>query len=199
VALSESPEAYAILDAASGKLIDSRNPDVSALPGSTVKPFLPKTGAVFPCRRTLRIGQHRLDCTHPPVYGPVGETDALALSCNCYYAALALRLPPADLKHALVDFDAQLAATLEQRQLLALGHWGVTATPLRLARAYRKLLMTGAPAGFTGKTGTTQDAAWYAGWAPPEKPKLVAAVMTGGRGAIDAEPAARKLLAKWLR
>lgn len=172
---------------------------MSALPGSTVKPFLPRTDAVFPCRRTLRIRQHRLDCTHPPVYGPIGETDALALSCNCYYAALALQLPPADVQRALIDFDAQLAGTPDQRQLQFLGHWGVSTAPLRLARAYRKLLLATPPAAFTGKTGTTKDAAWYAGWAPPDKPKLVAAVMTGGRGAIDAEPAARKLFDKWLR
>jgi hypothetical protein len=199
VAHSESPEAYAIVEVATGKLADSQNGDSAALPGSTIKPFLPRTPALFPCRRTLRIGEHRLDCTHPVVYGPLGEADALVLSCNCYYAALALRLPPADVRRALGEFDAQLAATPEQRQLQVLGYWGVSATPLRLARAYRRLLLSGPPPGFIGKTGTTKGAAWYAGWAPAENPRFVAAVMTGGRGITDAEPAARKLFAKWLR
>lgn len=190
--------ALAVLDVSSGKVLEARNSDVRALPGSTVKPFLPARG-VFPCGRSLRIAGHRLDCTHLVVHGPINGADALLLSCNCYFAALALRVSPEEVRRSLGDFDAQLAASDEQRQLQALGHWGVTASPMRMVRAYRRLLLSGAPAGFSGKTGTTRDAAWFAGWAPAEAPRIVAAVMTGGRGVTDAEPAAREIFQKWLR
>lgn len=194
-----SPEAFAILDAATGVVLDRRNENAAAPPGSTVKPFLPASG-VFPCRRNLTIEGHRLDCTHPPVYGPVGATDALALSCNCYFAALALRQPPETIRRALIEFDAQLATTDAQRQLQALGHWGVNTTALRLARAYRRLLVSGPPAGITGKTGTTREGAWYAGWFPKDgSPRVVIAVLTGGRGAVDAEPAAHAIFKEWSR
>lgn len=194
-----SANAWAVLDAETGALLDVRNELVSALPGSTVKPFLNASG-VFPCRGALRIGGHRLDCTHPRTAAPLTGDEALVLSCNHYFAALALRTQPRDQQRALVAFNATLAATDEQRQLQALGHWGVAATPLAMARAYRELLrgerwklLDG------GKTGTTAQAAWFAGWAPRERPRFVAAVMTGGRGSVDARPFAEALLSRWAR
>ncbi len=106
---------------------------------------------------------------------------------------------PEELRKALSPFNAQLATTNDQRQLQAIGYWGVSTSALDLARAYRKLFLTGPPPSFNGKTGTTRDAAWYAGWAPEEKPRIVVAVMTGGRGITDAYPAARAIFEKWLR
>ncbi len=190
------PSAFALVDARTGRLLDSRRPDVRALPGSTVKPLLPVEG-LFPCRRTLRIGSHRLDCTHPPARGPLSRAEAIALSCNSYFAAAALTIPPAVLRDAVRELEPELAVTGEQRQLQALGSWGLAATPLTLARAYRRLLHQQPPAGFTGKTGTTADAAWYAGWAPAASPRLVIAVLTGGRGASDARPEAEEILSRW--
>ncbi len=193
------PEAFAVLRLSDGKLLEVRDEHSSALPGSTVKPFIPVSG-IGQCKRKLSVAGHRLDCTHAPVLGPINGPDAVALSCNCYFAALALRISPETLRQSLQDFAPQLARTDDQRQLQALGMWGVSATPLRLARAYARLLRTdrGAWLG-SGKTGTTAQAAWYAGWAPPESPGVVVAAMTGGRGVTDAKPAAERLLAKWLR
>lgn len=195
---SVSPEALAVLDARDGRVLEAKNENLTALPGSTVKPFIPAHG-VFPCPGKLTISGHRLDCTHPKVYGPVNGIDALALSCNNYFAHLALRLKPEVLQKSLREFNARLASTDEQRQLQALGYWGVSTSALTLARAYRRLLLNTPPPGFTGKTGTTRDAAWYAGWAPAENPRIVVAVMTGGRGIVDAYPAARAIFEKWLR
>jgi cell division protein FtsI/penicillin-binding protein 2 len=70
---------------------------------------------------------------------------------------------------------------------------------LRLARAYRALWQQNPGRISGGKTGTTAQAAWYAGWAPVDQPRIVVAVMTGGRGATDAQPAAQELIARWLR
>jgi hypothetical protein len=192
--------AYAIVDARDGRVIDARDAQVSALPGSTVKPFLPLDGVAV-CQGELRIGVHRLDCTHPPALGPLGGRDALMLSCNHYFAAIALRMSPENLRQALRDFAPSLAYTDDQRRLQALGHWGVSATPLALARAYARLLYTDRarflPEG--GKTGTTAQGAWFAGWHPPDRPRLVGAVLTGGRGYADARPAALRLFEKWSR
>lgn len=191
--------AYAILDAREGKVLEAQNEHVSALPGSTVKPFLPLDGAAV-CHRALRIGAHRLDCTHPPALGPIGGADALVLSCNHYFATVALRMSPEDLRQALREFSPQLAFTDDQRRLQALGHWGVSATPLNLAMAYRRLLSTDRQKLLRdGKTGTTAQGAWFAGWHPPVAPKVVGAVLTGGRGWDDARPQALRLFEKWSR
>lgn len=195
---SASPEAFAVLDARDGRVLEVKNEEANSLPGSTVKPFIPTRG-VYPCHGKLTIAWHRLDCTHLKVYGPVNGIDALTLSCNNYFAALALRMKPQELQQSLHEFNAQLAATDDQRQLQALGYWGVLTSAIQLARAYRRLLITAPPPGFVGKTGTTRDAAWYAGWQPAEKPRIVVAVLTGGRGITDAYPAAREIFEKWLR
>ena len=193
-----SPDAFAVLDARSGQVLETRRADVTALPGSTVKPFLPVRGT-HRCLGRLRIAEHRLDCTHLTVSMPLGPEQALALSCNCYFAQAVLAVPPEQVRQALRDFEPQLAASDEQRQLQALGHWGVSASPLRLARAYRALSQRDPGRIPGGKTGTTAQAAWYAGWAPVDQPRIVVAVMTGGRGATDAQPAAQELIARWLR
>ncbi len=196
---SVSAEAYVVLDARDGRILDARNENASALPGSTVKPFVPAVGTAV-CRGALTIAGHRLDCTHPAVLGPINGDDALVLSCNHYFASVALRSDPRRMQAALADFEAALAGTTEQRQLQALGYWGVSASPLRLARAYRRLLATAKSRLISGgKTGTTAQAAWYAGWDPADDPKVVVAVMTGGRGAANALPAAREIFKKWSR
>lgn len=194
-----TPEAFAVLDAASGRLLEAKNENATALPGSTVKPFIPTKGRVFPCPGKLTIAGRRFDCTHPKTFGPINGTDALSLSCNHYFATLALRLKPEELRSALSEFNSQIAATDDQRQLQAIGYWGVSTSALGLARAYRRLLLSKAHPELHGKTGTTRDAAWYAGWEPVDRPRVVVAVMTGGRGITDAYPAAREIFNQWLR
>jgi cell division protein FtsI/penicillin-binding protein 2 len=134
------------------------------------------------------------------VAGPLDYSQAVALSCNWYFTTIALRLPPRDLQAALREFEARLAVSNLDRQLQSIGLWGVSTTPLRLARAYRGLMLR-EPSRVSngGKTGTTAEAAWYAGWAPVERPRIVLAAMTGGRGVFDARPAAEELIRKWLR
>ncbi len=196
---SASADAWCVLDARDGRVLHAHRETAEALPGSTVKPFLPAAGR-FPCRRELRVGAQRLDCSHPPLYGAIERNDALVLSCNCYFAQWALTVTPNAIRDALPDFAAQMASTAEQRQLQALGHWGVTTSALRLARAYRRIAFheTGRILG-GGKSGTTAMGAWYAGWAPHPLPQVIVAVLTGGRGMVNAKPAAEELMRRWLR
>jgi cell division protein FtsI/penicillin-binding protein 2 len=51
-----------------------------------------------------------------------------------------------------------------------------------------------------GKTGTTNEGAWFAGYAPAQTPRVVVTVFAEqGRGGSDAAPAAREAFAWWQR
>jgi cell division protein FtsI/penicillin-binding protein 2 len=99
----------------------------------------------------------------------MNATEALAWSCNSYFAALAATLPPGELERALrqrgllaatgLVADESVAEfraphTAEQAELAALGVEGVRVTLLELAEAYRSLAaeMERAPASAAART-----------------------------------------------
>lgn len=153
-----------VLELRTGKVIAAHDLDIAArrvaTPGSTVKSFvllkLLETGKVkaserFVCPRRVRIGGKRFDCTHPDLPGPIDPTDALAWSCNAYFAMAARRLTAIELADALRRAgltsssglaagealgNVKTAASPEQLELQALGEWGVMTTPLELLKAY---------------------------------------------------------------
>lgn len=236
------------LDVDSGRILARYHPQAAvrrlARPGSTVKPFTmlallaaspsPRT---LICARKLRIGARQMDCTHPPTADPLDAVAALAYSCNYYFATLAAGLRNSDLVETFTraglisraGLDAGEAigeilppATLEQRQLLALGEGNILVTPMGLACAYRKLALQrnraiaegleaateygtarlARPPGMKvgGKTGTASDPvtgqihAWFAGYAPVESPRIAVVVfLEQGVGGRDAAPIAREL------
>lgn len=134
-------------------------------PGSTLKPFVlmqlldsdkldPKRRLI--CRRPLRIGGLRLDCSHASEVTQLDTNDAIAYSCNSYIAEASLRMNGIELAEALrragLDSLTGLVnnesaghidrpASQEQLQLLALGARGIDVTPLELLAAYRKLAL----------------------------------------------------------
>jgi cell division protein FtsI/penicillin-binding protein 2 len=134
-------------------------------PGSTLKPFVlmalldsrkldPKRRLI--CKRPLRIGGLRLDCSHTPEVKELNADDAIAYSCNSYVAEAALRLNGDELVQALqrAGFDSLTGlarsestghiarpVSQEQLQLTALGARGIEVTPLELLSAYRKLAL----------------------------------------------------------
>jgi cell division protein FtsI/penicillin-binding protein 2 len=156
-----------VLDLRTSKLVAAYDLNMAArrlaTPGSTVKSFvllkLLETGKTnaserYVCPRRVRIAERQLDCTHPDLPGPIDPTDALAWSCNAYFAMAAKRLTPTDLADALrraglasssglADNEAvgsvKQAASGDQLQLQALGEWGVMTTPLALLKAYAGL------------------------------------------------------------
>ena len=176
-AAPETPNArILVLDIASGHLIGARHLDEAArtlaAPGSTLKPLalygLVARGRWDParrvaCSRRLRIGGRSLDCSHP-ASGPMDARDALAWSCNSYFASVARTLAPGELRAllaptgllgqtgllaqtGLVDgtrggeavADLRDPLTEDQNSLALLGVDGVRVTPLELAVAYRWL------------------------------------------------------------
>src|SRR5262249_54382004 len=105
--------AAVVMDVSSGKIMAESNLRVAALrvtaPGSTLKPFvmlqLLERGQVDPeqrmvCRRRLTLVGRNMDCTHSPAVTNLNAADAIAYSCNSYFAAAAQRLTPSQLASA---------------------------------------------------------------------------------------------------
>ena len=156
-----------VIDVATGKVLAAYHPDVAArrlaLPGSSIKTFtlltLLEAGKIneqttLMCKRTLKVGGHNLDCTHPEMKQPFDPATALAYSCNSYFATMATRLTPAELRASFLKYgfgspsgltpneasgSVALASTQEELQMQAIGEWGLHVTPLELLRGYRKL------------------------------------------------------------
>lgn len=191
-------------------------------PGSTIKPFVLQATSLRPervCDRKLRLAGRNMDCVHPRLAAPVSSREALIYSCNFYFANLAQAIEPGRLAEVLRGFGFVLSKapqSQEDRQLAALGEFGVTTTPMDLARAYARLATVGEPglreavevgtaqraavAGLAvaGKTGTTRRYAWFAGYAPAEKPAVAVAVLTDeGTGGASAAPEAARVLKAW--
>jgi penicillin-binding protein 2 len=168
-ALDGPAGAIVVVEVGSGEMLASKNLEFAAkqliLPGSTLKPFvlmeLLDSGKLDPkqrliCKRPLRIGGLRLDCSHTPEVTLLDADDAIAYSCNSYVAEAALRINGSELAQALrragLDSLTALAksestghiespSTQEQLQLTALGARGIEVTPLELLAAYRKLAL----------------------------------------------------------
>ena len=161
--------AAVVIEAATGKVLAAYHPEVAArrlaLPGSSVKTFtllaLLEAGKVneqttLMCKRRLTVGGHNLDCTHPDMKQPFDPATALAYSCNTYFATMATRLTPAELRNTLLGYgfgapsglapneatgSVALAGTQAELQMEAIGEWGLQVTPLELLRGYQKLAM----------------------------------------------------------
>ncbi len=158
-----------VLDVHSGQLLAAYRLDLASrrvvYPGSSIKPFtlmaLLELGKVneqtaLMCKRSLSISGHKLDCTHPVTAQPLDPAAALAYSCNSYFATVALRLTPAQVRDnflrdgfgsttSLAPDEAAgnvaLAQSPEQLQLEAIGEWGISVTPLEMIRAYRQIAL----------------------------------------------------------
>jgi len=148
-----------VVDVSSGQLLAAvkaaeATSQLSA-PGSILKPLflaaaleqrevLPQT-TVF-CRRSLHITdgtqEWNLACTHPQSNLAFAAREALAYSCNRYFAELADRIPPPQATEILEHFGlASLhpPQSREQKELLVLGVAGITVSTSQMASAYRKL------------------------------------------------------------
>jgi cell division protein FtsI/penicillin-binding protein 2 len=162
-----APEArIVVLDEATGRVLAANHLSEAArtlaAPGSTLKPLvlygLVDTGRWDPsrrvaCTRKLRIAGRELNCSHPQS-DPMDAQQALAWSCNTYFAAVAGTLRPGELRALLAPTGllgqtglakGEATAVFRDSQtpneitLALLGVDGVRVTPLELAMAYRWL------------------------------------------------------------
>ena len=240
-ACAGKPAVALVADVATGEIRAGCGPEQArtraAAPGSALKPFIlaawmeAHPGRETPqwsCPRRLRLAGRLLDCSHPALAAPVDAAGALAHSCNCWFARLALDLKPDALARALRAIAALVttAVTAEDLQLQAIGEGGIEVTPLELLAAYRKLAQSRADpalrpvfAGLdgavaygsaqlaavpdlqvSGKTGTGKDHAWFAGFAPAQAPEIVVVVfLDRGRGGTDAAPIAGEIFRAYTR
>ena len=140
------------LDVPSGKIEGSFG-DVraEAAPGSTVKPFVLRAAlashviserTTFACSGQTIIAGHNLACSHSRAVTVLDARQALANSCNAYFAAVAQRLSSLTLRNALTSegFRVQVPPqTPDAKVMLALGLQDASISPAALARAYREL------------------------------------------------------------
>jgi cell division protein FtsI/penicillin-binding protein 2 len=173
LAAGTAPDArILVLDIASNRLLASHHlaeaARTLAAPGSTLKPLVlfQLIGASrwnpnrrIACDRKLAIAGHRLACSHPPS-PPFDAQEALAWSCNTYFAQVARSLAPGDLgrllrptgllgvtgvaeKNGVTEAAAEFRepSNAESEQLALLGVEGIRVTPLELAAAYRWLAL----------------------------------------------------------
>jgi stage II sporulation protein D len=160
-ALRATPAVGVVLDVKTGRQIAVVKPAEATgerhAPGSILKPLFlaaaltqhgvqPET-TVF-CRRNLHITEGsrewNLACTHPQSDVAFTAEEALAYSCNRYFAELADRIPPAQasaiLKHYGLE-EVPVPQSREQKELLVLGLAGILVSPEQMAVAYRKLVL----------------------------------------------------------
>jgi hypothetical protein len=211
------------LDPATGRALAHWRPDLvknwSAAPGSVLKPLsasaLDPVDGVVACAHRLTIAGVNLDCQHPPRAQPLDAATALAVSCNAWIAARAAAMDPRALARVLAGADFLPPADTQALQLLALGVRGIRITPGWLARAYLRLLREapaairrglelavaegtarGAQPALGGKTGTSREAAWFAGY---DERLLLVIALPAGTGPGDAAPLAGEVFKRCAR
>ena len=106
--------AVVVIDVDTGRLVAQFRLDAAArtlaAPGSAIKPFTllallesckvaPEEGLLCPIE--LRVGNRRMNCSHPRMAEAMQASTALAYSCNYYFAQLALRLTGDELMQVL--------------------------------------------------------------------------------------------------
>jgi membrane peptidoglycan carboxypeptidase len=158
-ALRGTPAIGIVIDVKTGQpLAASGNVNNRSTPGSLLKPLFlagaleqnvitPQTTTF--CRRNFHIQQGSRDwnltCTHPQTNVAFNAREALAYSCNRYFAGLADRITPAQAAAILAHYGiaSPLSQTREQKELLVLGLSGVTVSPKQIAIAFRRLALHG--------------------------------------------------------
>jgi len=161
-----------VLDVGSNQLLASYHAAEAArtlaAPGSTLKPLVLyqlvaasrwNPDRRIACTRNLVIAGHALACSHPPST-PFNAREALAWSCNTYFAEVARSLQPGELgrllratgllgvtgiaaKTGVTETTAEFRepGNSDAIQLALLGVEGIRITPFELATAYRWLAL----------------------------------------------------------
>lgn len=143
-----------VMDVASGRTLSSLGDvDVRSKPGSVLKPLVLTVALrahivterdTVACRGTLTVAGHNLACSHPRDLVVLDAREALANSCNTYFATLARRMPAETLTEGLRSFGvlpSHVPHDADDRVLMVLGLESITVSPSSLANAYRQLAL----------------------------------------------------------
>ena len=153
-ALGQREGAIVVIDPQTGDVRAVVNPEVAfdhALPpGSTIKPFTTlaalQTGVIthdtrIRCRQKFKREDVVDNCSHPPNLAPFTPAEALAQSCNYYFASLGERLNEERVSSLLNEFGlGQMLARDRWQPESAVGEGAyLQVTPIQLAKAYAAL------------------------------------------------------------
>ncbi len=145
--------AWRVIDLASGRAVDERRGDRlgrSVAPGSFMKvPALIAALAsriISPDTRVACQGQATIDgrlirCSHPRVRHALRAAEALALSCNVYFATIAERLPRARLDGVLMALGLPPTPARASMALAATGLEGTATSPAALLTALSRFVL----------------------------------------------------------
>ena len=95
------------------------------------------------CRRTIDVDGRTLTCVHPDFHRALDPVEALAHSCNVYFATIARRLPRDAFDDMLVRVGLAPSNPGTPLDTAALGLGGVRATPRALVDAFCRLAGAG--------------------------------------------------------
>ncbi len=146
--------AFRIIELPSRRTLSSSREDLldtPVLPGSIIKVATLVAGLEsgvitsdtrILCRRHIEIAGRQITCSHPDLGRPIGPAEALAHSCNYYFASLAERLPRGALDRVLGQIG--LPPTTPSAPLVssALGLDGTRVSADQLLSAFVRLTTT---------------------------------------------------------
>lgn len=113
---------------------------LAALDAGTITP-----ASTMSCPRRLTLEGRAYRCSHPDPGRPLTPAEALAESCNTYFASVASRLPRAALDRAFVRAGLRPPAASAPTVEAALGLDGVRVTPRELLAAFARVTAGGGP------------------------------------------------------
>jgi cell division protein FtsI/penicillin-binding protein 2 len=152
--LSSGP-AYLLVALPSHQVIAESRRDVldtPIAPGSVMKVVtlataleqgVANSGTRILCRRTIDVDGRPLTCVHPDFHRALDPVEAIAHSCNVYFATIARRLPRSALDDMLVRVGLTPSNPGTPLVTTALGLGGVRATPRALLDAFCRLAAAG--------------------------------------------------------
>ena len=165
-ALGERDGAIVVIDVQTGRIRALVNPQLAfqqaSPPGSTIKPFTAlaalHAGIIdeksrTKCRERYRRAGVNAVCSHKRNLEPLNPTEAIAYSCNYYFATVGERLKEDDLTQTLSDFGFGRATGINHAEetagVLLRSGWGpenaigegrtLQVTPIQLLTAYAAL------------------------------------------------------------
>ena len=153
-ALGQREGAIVVLDAQTGRVRAVVNEKLAfehaQPPGSTIKPFTAlaalQTGVIthntrIRCRQKSKREDVLDNCSHPPNLAPFTPAEALAHSCNYYFASVGERLDEERFSSLLTELGlGQLLARSRWQPESAVGEGSfLQVTPIQLAKAYAGL------------------------------------------------------------
>jgi SpoIID/LytB domain protein len=145
---SQAAPAYRIIELPSGRTLSAAREDLlrtPVLPGSIIKiatlvaaleSGVIRSDTRLLCPRHIEVDGRRVSCSHADAGRPIGPAEALALSCNGYFASVAGRLRREALDAALVQLGLPPTSPAVPMAPAAIGLEGSRVSADRLLAAF---------------------------------------------------------------